>query len=117
MIYNRQANTYSLKHNKHSPILTPLPPPRLHNIKLGKKSEKSLYKSETQDECGTSKSKPQISLPMVKPNTSEEVNPLCPMTPIPSHASDVEFMHELTLGTSCPVNHLCECSPVNLVNP
>jgi len=34
---------------------------------------------------------------MVKPNTSEEVNPLYPMTPIPSHASGDDFMCGLTI--------------------
>jgi len=44
------------------------------------------------------KSKPPIAFLIVKPNTSEELNPSCPMPPIPSHTSGVEFLHGLTLG-------------------
>jgi len=71
--------------------MTPFHLLKPHKIKLGKGSEKNLHKSEIQDECATSKSKPQITLLMVKPNRSEEVNPLCLMTPILSYANGDEF--------------------------
>ena len=44
--------------------------------KLGKESKKSPYKSETREECTTSKSKPRIALAMVKLSTSEAVESL-----------------------------------------
>ena len=78
--------------------LTPLPPPKPHDIKVGKESELSLYKSKTWDEYTTSESKPQITLLMVRPNTGKKVNPLYPMTLTSSHTSGVKFMYGLTFG-------------------
>jgi len=54
----------------------PFTPTKSLEITSRKKSEESLYKSETQDECTTSKSKPQFALLIVKSNTNEEVNRL-----------------------------------------
>ena len=61
---------YSLSHNGCSLTLTSLPPPKPHNIKLEKENKKSLYKSKTQVEFVTSKSKLQIVLLIVKSNIS-----------------------------------------------
>ena len=53
-----------------------LPPHEPHNAKPGKGSKKNLHKRETWEERATSKSKPQIALLMMKPNTSEGAKPL-----------------------------------------
>ena len=76
VIYNGYANTYSLKHNEKNITLAPLPPPEPHKAKSGKESEKIPRKSETREECATSKSKRRITLLMVNLNTSEGVEPL-----------------------------------------
>jgi len=75
VIYRGYANIYSLKHNGKSITLAPLSLPKPHTAKLGKGSKNWPYKSETREECATSKSKPQIALQMTKLNTSEEVEP------------------------------------------
>ena len=102
VIYGGPINTYSLMHNRCNLTLAILPAPKPLIIKLGTQRKKVLYKSETKDECGTSKSKPQIVLLMDTPNISEKVNPLCPMTSMSSHASGVEYMHKLTSGNPWP---------------
>ena len=56
--------------------MAPLPPPGPHKAKPRKGSKKSPRKSETWEECATSKSKLQIALVMVKPNKSQGVKPL-----------------------------------------
>jgi len=66
VIYDGHANTYSPNHNRFSHTLTRLPPLKPLIIKPGKGREKRRYKIETQDESATSKSKPQISLLIVK---------------------------------------------------
>ena len=56
--------------------MAPSPPPGPHKAKPRKGSEKSPRKSETWEECATSKSKLQIALVIVKPNKSQGVKPL-----------------------------------------
>ena len=106
VIYDGHANTYSLKHNGCSLTLTPLPPPKPPIIKLNKGREKNLHKSKILDESAASKRKPQIALLMVKPNTSEVLNPFCCMPSIPPHINGVKFMLDSLLRDPCQVNYL-----------
>ena len=89
MIYDGHASAYSLKYNRHSLILSSLPLLKPHKIKSGKGSKEKLYKIDRQVECATTKGKPQMALLMVKPNTSHEANPFCPITLVPSYASGI----------------------------
>jgi len=116
VIYDGHVNSYSLNHNGCSLTLTPLLLPKPHKIRSRKGSEKNIYKSETQDECATSKSKPQIALLVVKPIISDEVNPLCPVTPIPYHASGDELINKLTIGKSLPSKPSLGLESCDLVN-
>ena len=76
MVYDGHDNTYTLKHDGKSLALAHLPLTEPYKAKARKGSEKSSHKSEIWEEYATSKSRPRITLPMVKPNTSEEVRPL-----------------------------------------
>ena len=62
VVYDGHANIYTLNRNGKSLTLVPLPPPDLHKAKSRKGSEKSSHKSETQEECTTSKSESRIVL-------------------------------------------------------
>ena len=79
VIHDRHTNTYAFMYKGHSLTLAPLVQPKPLKFKLGKKSEKSLYMSQTQVERAISKSKPLFVLLMVESNTSEEVKPLHPL--------------------------------------
>jgi len=57
VVYDGHANTYTLKHNGKILTLASLPPPKYHKAKPKKGSKKSPHKSETREECATSKSK------------------------------------------------------------
>ena len=65
-MHDGYANTYALKFMGHSFTLPPLPPPKLLKNRLGKRSEKSLYMSETQVKRVMSKSRPLLAL-LIKP--------------------------------------------------
>jgi len=74
VIYVGYAHTYSLKHNGKSLTLAPLSPLKSHKAKPGKGRKKSPYKSETQEECATIKSKLRFALLMVKQAQVREWN-------------------------------------------
>jgi len=69
VIYDGYANTYSLMHKGCNFTLTCLFLSNRLIVNIRKGRGKSLHQSKTRDECDTSKSKPQISLLMFKPNT------------------------------------------------
>jgi len=74
MIYNGHVNKYAF--NKGcSFTLAPLPIHKPLKIKPGKKSEKTLYMSETRIEIAISKSKPLFTLLMVESNTMRKWKP------------------------------------------
>ena len=64
----------SYKHQAKALAFTSFSPP--HKYKLNEGCENNPHKSETREKCATSKSKPQIALLVLKPNTSERVEPL-----------------------------------------
>ena len=80
VMHDGHANTYALKFKGRNLTLTHLPPPKPLKIKPGKGGEKSLFMSEAWVERAICKSKRLFSLFMVESKTSEEVNPLHPLT-------------------------------------
>ena len=91
------ANAYTPKHKGHSLTLALLPPSKPHNLKLRKRSEKSLYMSETRLGRVISKRKPLFASVAVETNTSEEVKPLhCLPQPLLKEFEDV-FPNDLHL--------------------
>jgi len=107
-IYDEYANTDSFKYNGKSHALAHLPPSEPHQAKSGKGSKKIPNKSETREECATSKSKPQIALLMVKPNTSEGVEYLTLMT---FQEFEDKIPEEPVPKVSLPIKMVLEESP------
>jgi len=101
VIYDRYANTYSLIHTACKLTLAPLPPPKPFILNKGREERKVCIRVKHKMRVPL-KSKPKLPLLMVKPNTSEVVNPFHPISLITPQANGVEFMYGITLEKHFP---------------